>query len=69
MCGAPEAQRKADDPKIAFERELAAGSLPDGVGLSIGVVAVSRAAEGLTEAIREADSRMYRDKVETRLDG
>ena len=68
-CSATEAQRKADDLKLAFERELAAAALPDGVGLSTGVAGVSKDADGLTDAIREADSGMYRDKLATRLDG
>ena len=68
-CGAAEAQRKADDLKLAFERALATAALADGVGLSTGVSGVSKDADGLTDAIREADSRMYRDKVATRLDG
>ena len=67
-CNAAEAQRKADDLKLAFERELTTAALPDGVGLSIGVAPVSRDADGLTDAIREADSRMYRDKLVTKLD-
>ena len=67
-CNAAEAQRKADDLKLAFERELTTAALPDGVGLSIGAAPVSRDADGLTDAIREADSRMYRDKLVTKLD-
>ena len=62
MCGASEAERKAKDLKLAFERERVLAGLPERVGLSIGVAAASRAAETLTEAIRTADARMYRDK-------
>ena len=65
-CGVGEAQRKAADLKRAFERERAAAALPDGVGLSIGVAAVSRDAETLTDAIRDADNLMYRDKLSDR---
>lgn len=61
-CGIAEARQKAGELKAAFDRELPAAGLPGGVGLSIGVAAVSKEAEGLAEAIRMADSRMYRDK-------
>jgi diguanylate cyclase (GGDEF)-like protein len=63
MCGASEAERKAKELKLAFERERALAGLPERVGLSVGVAAASRAAETLTEAIRTADTRMYRDKL------
>jgi len=62
-CTSGEAQRKADELKVAFERERQAASLPDGFGLSIGVATASADAENLAEAIRLADSRMYRDKL------
>jgi diguanylate cyclase (GGDEF)-like protein len=62
-CGYSEAQRKAAELKVAFERERVAGSLPAGLGLSIGVASASVDADSLAEAIREADSRMYQDKV------
>lgn len=66
-CGLAEARQKAGELKVAFERELAAAALPDNVGLSIGVASVSKHAEGLAEAIRAADSRMYRDKLGERV--
>lgn len=62
-CSYGEAQRKADELKVAFERERRTASLPDGLGLSIGVASASVDAESLAEAIRLADSRMYRDKL------
>jgi diguanylate cyclase (GGDEF)-like protein len=62
-CSYGEAQRKADELKVAFERERQAASLPDGLGLSIGVASISVNAESLAETIRLADSRMYRDKL------
>ncbi|MBI4263585.1 MAG: GGDEF domain-containing protein [Acidobacteria bacterium] len=62
-CSLAEAQRKAGDLKRAFDRERATTPVPDGIGLSIGVAAVSPEAESLTEAIRAADSRMYGDKL------
>jgi diguanylate cyclase (GGDEF)-like protein len=62
-CGISEAEHKADDLKRAFERERQTASLPEGIGLSIGVAAVSMDAEDFAAAIRLADSRMYRDKL------
>ena len=68
-CGIAEAQQKAAELKTAFERERLAAALPDGVGLSIGVASASRNADNLNDAIREADSRMYRDKLGERSEG
>jgi diguanylate cyclase (GGDEF)-like protein len=65
-CGAAEAQSKAAELKVAFERERAESAFPARVGLSIGVAAVFPEAESLNEAIRVADSRMYRDKMSER---
>lgn len=65
-CSEAEAQVKAAELKTAFERERRMAALPDYVGLSIGVVAVSKGAETLREAIRDADARMYRDKLSER---
>jgi diguanylate cyclase (GGDEF)-like protein len=65
-CGATEAQAKAQELKLAFDRERAAASLPGDCGLSIGVAAVSKDAETLRDAIRDADSRMYGDKPSER---
>jgi diguanylate cyclase (GGDEF)-like protein len=62
-CTYGEAQRKANELKVAFERERQTLSLPDGLGLSIGVASASVDAESLGEAIRLADGRMYRDKL------
>jgi diguanylate cyclase (GGDEF)-like protein len=62
-CGAPEARAKAEELKTAFERERVAASLPDQLGLSIGVAAVTKEAESLRDAIREADAGMYHDKL------
>lgn len=61
-CSFDEALRKADELKVAFERERVTAGLPDGLGLSIGVAAAPVDAENLAEAIRLADSRMYVDK-------
>lgn len=62
-CGMSEAEHEADDLKRAFERERQTASLPEGIGLSIGVAPVSIDAEDFAAAIRLADSRMYRDKL------
>lgn len=62
-CGYSEAQRKARELKVAFERERVAGALPDGLGLSIGVASAPVDADSLAETVREADSRMYQDKM------
>jgi diguanylate cyclase (GGDEF)-like protein len=65
-CGEEEARSKAAALKARFEAERAAAALPDYLGLSVGVAPVSPD-EGLRAAIREADSRMYGDKLtETR---
>ena len=65
-CSEAEARAKADELKVAFGRERMTAALPDYLGLSIGVAPVSRGAETLREAIRTADSRMYRDKLSVR---
>jgi diguanylate cyclase (GGDEF)-like protein len=65
-CSETEAQAKAEELKVAFTRERAATAVPDYVGLSIGVASLSRGADTLREAIRYADSRMYRDKLALR---
>jgi diguanylate cyclase (GGDEF)-like protein len=62
-CGYSEAQRKAAELKVAFERERVAGALPDGLGLSIGVASAPVDADNLADTVREADSRMYQDKM------
>jgi diguanylate cyclase (GGDEF)-like protein len=62
-CGYGEAQRKATELKMAFERERVTGVLPDGLGLSIGVASAPVDANSLAETVREADSRMYQDKM------
>ena len=61
-CGLAEAERKARELKLAFDRERLTAALPPAVGLSIGVAAVSKEADSLREAIRRADALMYRDK-------
>ena len=65
-CGLAEAERKASELRLAFDRQRAEAGLPEGIGLSVGVAAVSREASTLTEAIRAADARMYRHKLSAR---
>jgi diguanylate cyclase (GGDEF)-like protein len=64
-CGLAEAERKANELKVAFDRERLTAALPPSVGLSIGVAAVSKDADSLREAIGRADALMYRDKSGT----
>jgi len=62
-CTMGKAERKADELKTAFERERRSAALPDGIGLSVGVASASLEAQTLAEAIKLADTRMYRDKL------
>jgi diguanylate cyclase (GGDEF)-like protein len=62
-CGENEARAKTAELKRAFSEERETANLPELVGLSMGVAAVSLDADNLREAIREADARMYRDKL------
>lgn len=64
-CGENEARAKAAELKVAVARaqEIAGLKLPGGIGLSVGVASVSKDADSLHDAIREADARMYRDKL------
>ena len=61
-CTTREAERKAGELKAAFEQEHRGVSLPDGIGLSVGIASASHEAQSLVEAVRVADARMYRDK-------
>lgn len=62
-CEEPEAAEKARRLKESFDRERIAAGLPDYLGLSIGVAAVGSESATLRDAIRDADGRMYRDKM------
>ena len=62
-CTATEAADKAEELKAAFALERDAAGLPAETGLSIGVSEVEANAETLGNAIRVADSEMYRDKL------
>ena len=65
-CTYGQAQQKAAELKAAFHADADTGSVPGGVGLSIGAAEVSADAETLADAIRLADERMYQDKFSTR---
>ena len=67
-CAETEAQRKAVELKELFDRERGIASLPDTIGLSIGVAGVAPEADDLTDTIRLADQRMYRDKLGPRVE-
>jgi diguanylate cyclase (GGDEF)-like protein len=65
-CAVPEAERKAEELKAAFDRARDEAQLPVSVGLSVGVAAVPAESGTLTEAIRLADILMYRNKLDER---
>ena len=67
-CTVTEAAGKAEELKAAFAVERDAAGLPPDTGLSIGVAEVEGTAETLGNAIRLADSEMYRDKVVERAE-
>ena len=54
---------KAGKLKTAFEQERRTASLPDGIGLSIGIASASHDVPSLEDAVRAADANMYRDKL------
>jgi diguanylate cyclase (GGDEF)-like protein len=62
-CSEEEAADKARRLKEAFDRERRSAGLPDYLGLSAGVAQVEVTAVTLRDAIRDADARMYGDKV------
>lgn len=65
-CTVEEAALKAEELKAVFAFEREATGLPEDTGLSVGVAAVEDSADTLTDAIRNADSEMYRDKLAER---
>lgn len=67
-CTVNEAAAKAEELKTAFAVERDAAGLPAETGLSIGVSEVENTAETLSNAIRHADSGMYRDKLAERAE-
>ena len=62
-CTVDEAMVKAEELKRAFTSERDEAGLPSDTGLSVGVAEVESTAETLGNAIRLADSEMYRDKL------
>jgi len=62
-CTVLEAHAKAGELKAAFAIERDAAGLPPDTGLSVGVAEVDSTAETLANAIRLADTEMYRDKL------
>jgi diguanylate cyclase (GGDEF)-like protein len=65
-CTVEEAALKAEELKGAFAFEREATGLPEDTGLSVGIAAVEDSADTLTDAIRIADTEMYRDKLAER---
>ena len=64
-CGLDAAQQKAAELKHAFADAVrsATADLPSGVGLSVGYAEVVSPEDDVMERVREADQRMYEDKV------
>ena len=62
-CTAAEAEAKAQDLKDAFALERRSAGLPADTGLSIGIAEVESTSETLVNAVRLADTQMYRDKL------
>jgi diguanylate cyclase (GGDEF)-like protein len=67
-CTVAEAVVKAEELKAMFAVERDAAGLPPDTGLSIGVAEVESTAETLGNAIRLADTEMYRDKLVERAE-
>jgi diguanylate cyclase (GGDEF)-like protein len=65
-CTVSEAVIKAEELKAAFAGERDAAGLPAETGLSVGVAEVEATADTLANAIRRADTEMYRDKLAER---
>ena len=65
-CTSEEATLKAEELKAAFALERDHAGLPEDVSLSVGVAEVGNTADTLANAIRAADSEMYRDKLAER---
>jgi diguanylate cyclase (GGDEF)-like protein len=62
-CTGAEAEEKAEELKEAFAVERRTAGLPADTGLSIGIAEVESTSETLVNAVRLADTQMYRDKV------
>ncbi len=61
-CGEEEALHKGAELQAAFARSSKAASLPQGVGLSIGVTEIPPETRDIMPLVKEADERMYEDK-------
>jgi diguanylate cyclase (GGDEF)-like protein len=61
-CPEEEALRKAAELQATFSKSSKAASLPQGVGLSIGVTEVPPETHDIMPLVKEADDRMYADK-------
>ena len=62
-CTVAGASAKAEELKAAFAVERDAAGLPPETGLSIGIAEVESSADTLANAVRLADTEMYRDKL------
>jgi len=62
-CTGAEAEAKAEELKEAFAAERRSAGLPADTGLSIGIAEVESTSETLVNAVRLADTQMYRDKL------
>lgn len=65
-CELEEALRKGATLKMEFQLAPETTALPAGVGLSVGCSEVFAASDDIMVRVREADQRMYRDKVGAR---
>lgn len=65
-CDLEQAMQKGVDLKAAFHTTPETAQLPAGVGLSVGCTEVPEDAGDIMPYVREADERMYRDKMGTR---
>jgi diguanylate cyclase (GGDEF)-like protein len=61
-CPEEEAKRKGADLQVAFAESVDAASLPDGVGLSVGIAEVPPDTANILDIVKLADERMYANK-------
>ncbi len=61
-CGEDQARRRGEALQAAFAGSPVTGSLPQGVGLSIGCVEVPLDTDDVLRHVRAADDRMYENK-------
>ena len=65
-CNLEQAMQKGIDLKAAFHTTPETAQLPAGVGLSLGCTEVPADADDVMPSLRDADERMYRDKMGAR---